>query len=594
VPRLIVIKGADAGRQFVLDADLLPAGRDSSSRVRLTDTEASRKHAEFVKTSDGYRVRDLGSANGTFVNNQGVQDCLLVSGDHIQIGQTVLVYTLERGEGPPTGDLANRISLITKQDLELSSAIVKTVSDTEGSRVLAHPEQLEGPWQKNAQLLGVLYEAIQTTSHTLDIDTLLDKILALLFKPIQADRGCVLLRSTSPLQEGYGTGPDPGPASVGEFQPRALRWRDGVRRPKMSVSRTIVDYVLQQKQGILVSDATRDERFQSVQSIVRESIREVICVPMKGRHQTLGVLYLDTTTAASRLVAGGQTGKFSGDHLTLAIAMAHQAALAVEETRYYQAMVNAERLAAIGQTVAALSHDLKNILTGLQLGGQILEEGLRDKDETMLQKGWRLVSKNQGRIHNLVLNMLSYSKEREPNIEQIDLNALVRDVAELMGPRAAEKGAKLELRLTENLPQVPADSEAIHRALLNIVTNAIDAVEECEAGKVLVGTDKEPMLDASRGEFVRIRVRDNGTGIPPEKLGEIFSPFVSTKGAKGTGLGLAVSRKILREHGGDISAESQVGLGSLFTLRLPLRSPLGADASSTATDMPVTKPPTEN
>src|SRR5262249_17300235 len=148
-----------------------------------------------------------------------------------------------------------------------------------------HPEQLEGPWQKNALLLGVLYEAIQTTSHTLDIDALLDKILALLFKPIQADRGCVLLRSSSPLQEGYGTGPDPGPASAGEFAPRALRWRDGVRRPKMSVSRTIVDYVLQQKQGILVSDATRDERFQAVQSIVRESIREVICVPMKGRHQ---------------------------------------------------------------------------------------------------------------------------------------------------------------------------------------------------------------------------------------------------------------------------------------------------------------------
>src|SRR5262249_21341619 len=149
-----------------------------------------------------------------------------------------------------------------------------------------------------------------------------------------------------------------------EFEPKALRWRDGGDgQQKMVISRTIMDHVLRQKEGILVSDATRDERFSSGQSIVRFGIREVICVPMKGRHETLGVLYLDTRTTAQDVIARqNPTGRFTEDHLKLASAIGHQAALAVEETRYHHAMVQAERLAAIGQTIAALSHHIKNIL----------------------------------------------------------------------------------------------------------------------------------------------------------------------------------------------------------------------------------------
>jgi signal transduction histidine kinase len=86
---------------------------------------------------------------------------------------------------------------------------------------------------------------------------------------------------------------------------------------------------------------------------------------------------------------------------------------------------------------------------------------------------------------------------------------------------------------------------------------------------------------------VRVQVRDNGPGIPAEKLSDIFRPFVSTKGSRGTGLGLAVSRKVLREHGGDILVQSQPGKGSLFTLRLPLRSPLAPEGTGTQVEMPI-------
>ncbi|HZT80755.1 MAG TPA: FHA domain-containing protein, partial [Gemmataceae bacterium] len=402
MPRLIVIKGTDEGKQFELTEPVLTVGRDSANRVRLVDTEVSRRHAEFRRTPDGYRLLDVGSANGTFVNNQSIKDVLLQPGDHIQVGQTLLVYSAGRGENRDptvTTDLAQRISLIAKGDVELSSAIVKRVGEAEGSRLLARPDQAKGAWLQSALAnLGVMYEAIQAVSHILDVDQLLERILELIFRSIEADRGCFMLL---------------GPENR-QLEPRAVRCRDEAQpEEKIVVSRTITDHVLREKQGVLVSDALSDDRFAAGQSIVRFGIREVICVPMKGRHETMGVLYLDTRCAPRDLVArGGATGKFTEDHLKLAIAIAHQAALAVEETRYHHAMVQAERLAAIGQTIAALSHHIKNILQGLRSGSDILKMGLADRNDTLLQQGWRIVEKNQAKIYDLVMDMLSYSKER--------------------------------------------------------------------------------------------------------------------------------------------------------------------------------------
>ncbi|HLN26155.1 MAG TPA: ATP-binding protein [Gemmataceae bacterium] len=575
MPRLIVIKGADEGKQFDLTGSVLGVGRDATNQIRLHDTEVSRRHAEFREVEGGYSLVDVGSANGTFVNEQPVKDVPLQAGDRVQIGQTILVYSAGRSNGQGASDLADRISMIARQDVELSSAIIKTIGETEGSRILSKPEQAGTPWLQTALAnLGIMYEAIHTVSHILDLDQLLEKIMDLIFRSIEADRGCIMLRD-----------PD-----TGQFEPKAVRWREGINaEEKMALSRTIMDYVLRDKQGVLVSDAATDERFNTGQSIVRFGIREAICVPMKGRHETLGVLYLDTHTSPRELVMhNNPTGKFTEDHLKLAIAIAHQAALAVEDTRYHQAMLHAERLAAIGQAIAALSHHIKNILQGLRSGSEILKMGLTDKNDTLLQQGWKIVEKNQGKIYDLVMDMLSYSKEREPAIEDTNVNRVVDDVLELLSGRIKEMGAKLETRLNEDLPLVPADPEGLHRALLNIVSNALDAVEERKSPYIAVGTALE-----DDGEWVRIVVLDNGVGIPPNKQPDIFKPFVSSKGSKGTGLGLAVSRKILREHGGDILLQSQLGKGSKFILRLPLKSPLSPEAGGTGNELPTLRPPDE-
>jgi signal transduction histidine kinase len=286
---------------------------------------------------------------------------------------------------------------------------------------------------------------------------------------------------------------------------------------------------------------------------------------MQGRYGIVGVIYIDTYTLPGNLLAERAANKFSEEHLKLMVAIGHQAALAVEDTSYYSAMVQAERLAAMGQTIATLSHHIKNILQGIRGGSYLIEEGLKAEDNDVVRRGWRIVDRNQERISNLVMDMLTFSKEREPELAEGDLNALLTEVVELMQTRAAEAQVQLAFQRGDDLPPFQFDADLLHRAVLNVVTNAIDACEKRDGARVEVFVEFTP-----DERFVHIVVADNGEGIAAEDLHKIFSVFESRKGSRGTGLGLPVSQKIMREHGGEIRVESTPGSGSRFYLELPV------------------------
>jgi len=141
-------------------------------------------------------------------------------------------------------------------------------------------------------------------------------------------------------------------------------------------------------------------------------------------------------------------------------------------------------------------------------------------------------------------------------------------VLELMQARAKELNVGLSCSLAESMPALTFDPDGMHRAVLNIVTNALDACEKVEGGNVSVSTFHDP-----QAAIVRVTVEDNGPGIPAEDQEKIFSLFVSGKGAHGTGLGLPVSNKIIKEHGGRILVESRPGEGSRFTIEIPAIAP---------------------
>ena len=572
MPRLIVIRGVDEGKQFELNAPVVTIGRHSANAVPLHDTQVSRRHLELRGNATGYELVDLGSGNGTLLNGQPVRLAPLRSGDTISIGQTVLMFTAGRNEAGDAGnELTERVRLQARPEQDLAQAIVRTVAADAGSQILARPAAATDWLRIRLASLAALYETAEAVSHILDVDQLLVTVMDLVFKSVAADHGCFMVRDAD-----------------GRLIPKAVRYREGVnRQEELAVSRTVVDYVLREKQGVLVSDVHTDDRFRGVESLHRHNIREAICVPMKGRREVVGVLFLDTQSTLKQVVSRGlDSSKFTDDHLHLASAIAHQAAIAVEESRYHEALVNAERLAAVGQTIAALSHHIKNIMQGVRFGADMVRSAFKTDDKELLGKGWKLVERNQARIDDLILDMLSYSKEREPAVEPTDLNKLCEDVLDVVRGRATERNIALEWRPGTGVSAVPCDPDGIHRALLNLVSNAIDALEDRPHAKLAVQAILEP-----DGNWVKVIVLDNGPGIPPDKLEDIFKPFVSTKGSRGTGLGLPVSRKIVREHGGDILVQSVMEKGSKFTIRLPMKSAFTGDIG--ATGMHSILPPVE-
>ena len=303
------------------------------------------------------------------------------------------------------------------------------------------------------------------------------------------------------------------------------------------------------------ADATADDRFADGESVVQHALRQVICVPLAGRHGVVGVLFL----------GGRRAGGFTDDHLELAAAVGHLAAVAVEEARAVRGKLQAERLAAVGQTMAATSHHIKNVMQGVRTGGDVVRLGLADADLTAVAKGWKLVERNQARIDALMLDLLGYAKEREPGHEPTDLRALAADVLDTVRGRATDMGVSLTLE-PGGAVVVPCDPDGVHRALLNVVSNAVDAAEGSDNAAVTVSLE-------IRAGFADIVVTDTGGGVPADQAEAIFEPFVSGKGARGTGLGLPVSRKTLREHGGDVAAVP--GVGGRFVLTLPVVATAG-------------------
>ena len=241
-----------------------------------------------------------------------------------------------------------------------------------------------------------------------------------------------------------------------------------------------------------------------------------------------------------------------------------------EKTRQ---LLEAERLAAIGQTVATLAHAIKNIIGGLKGGMYVLEKGMELDNKQYLGQGWGMLKGNVDKIKNLALDLLNYAKEREPDLELCDPNQPAREVYQLMLSRANECGVELRMELEPNLPETWLDTEGIHCCLLNLVTNAVDAC----TGMECIDKPKVVVLRSSKanGWAVEYRVTDTGCGMDEETREKIFRTFFSTKGTKGTGLGLMITRKIIREHGGEIDLDSEKGKGTGFTLRLPERSAHG-------------------
>ena len=575
---LFVIRGRDQGKHFPLAAPVQRLGRDSTNDIQLLDNEASRGHAEVRCdfATGRYELIDLGSSNGTHVNGDRISRQDLVSGDRIEIGGTLLIFT-GTGNAAAMG-AAHGVDIVRQVQGGDASRIVSSFSRDRFSRTpgasgstsseLAerHPSRPESPQQEPVatapghfldtdQSLEVMYLTALAVGRTDDLNEVLDRVLKLIFDWVEADRGCVMLRDpeTKRMTPAARCDRDHSGSAPTNLQTRS-------KPPgRITISHTILDYVMQHKEGVRTSDAVDDERFESAASIVQGGVREALCVPLQGRYDVVGALYVDTYTPPGEWIKKKGATRFHDEHLKLITAIGHQAALAIEDTFYYSALLQGERLAAMGQTIATLSHHIKNILQGVRGGSYLIESGLAKNETETIRRGWAIVDRNQERISNLVLDMLTFSKEREPQRVEADLNATIRDVLDLMQGRASDAATELRFQLDEHLPMASFDPDAIHRALLNLITNAIDAA----ASIVRVSSRFDPAIGWI------IDVEDDGDGVPEDEREQIFSLFESKKGARGTGLGLPVTAKIMQEHGGSVEVSNTPQGGACFRMVLP-------------------------
>jgi PAS domain S-box-containing protein len=226
--------------------------------------------------------------------------------------------------------------------------------------------------------------------------------------------------------------------------------------------------------------------------------------------------------------------------------------------------LEAERLAAVGQTVAGLAHGIKNLIMGLEGGMYVVNSGLRGSNEQRVLQGWKMLEEDIGRISSFVKEFLEFAKGRQPRVQMIQPNDVARVVVERYRERAARSGVDLGLEPGE-LGEAPFDEDGLHTCLTNLVLNAIDAcVMSTQEGCQVTVSSRE------KDGVLTFEVSDDGCGMDYDIKQKVFTNFFSTKASgKGTGLGLLTTRKIVQEHGGQVSFDSTEGEGSVFRLRFP-------------------------
>lgn len=281
-----------------------------------------------------------------------------------------------------------------------------------------------------------------------------------------------------------------------------------------------------------------------------------LCTPLRIQDEVVGVMSMRRAAPTD----------WTDEEAVFAEIIAKQIAIVLEKARLYREKVEAERLAAIAISLSEVAHYIKNVLQSMIGGAYFIDVGIKRADVDKVAHGWDMLKRSVEKIRALVENMLRFSKERQCELEPGDLNALVNELAIEVAETARLRGARLAVDLDQTVPELQLDREALHDAVLNLVTNALDALPGDRDGRVEVRT-----RHLAERHLVRIEVADNGSGIPPEAQPKMFKLFFTTKGRGGTGIGLAVTRKIVLEHGGQIGFDTEQGRGTTFWIELPTR-----------------------
>ena len=325
----------------------------------------------------------------------------------------------------------------------------------------------------------------------------------------------------------------------------------------VSTHRVITELCMQNK-VIIIEDVQADPRVQYPREAREEGIRMMLDVPLFLGDNVVGIV---------RIFFAVQR-KFSDEELNFLVSIAEQCACAIDKARliekhksmYDNLALQTEKLSALGRMAAGIAHEINNPLGGILLYSTNLLKKV--PKEGPFREGLEIIIQETMRCKIIIQDLLEFSREKEPEKTFANINNIIEKTLSMLENEFRLHHIRVEKLLSSGMPDIFVDVNQMHQVFVNLLLNAVEAIQE--QGVITVRSQRDPAK-----KCVRVDATDTGCGIPEENMPKIFEPFFSTK-AKGTGLGLAVSYRIIRNHQGDIQVSSQPGQGTRFTIEIPL------------------------
>jgi signal transduction histidine kinase len=333
-------------------------------------------------------------------------------------------------------------------------------------------------------------------------------------------------------------------------------------KPNLRLEDSLIGSVVTRHKPVAVVDVGREKGYIQTDIARKERLVSMLAVPLIFAEKAVGVLAVYTQ----------QRHRFSNDEIKLLTAVADLSAVAIEKGRLLARVVDmeeklraSERLSALGLLAAEIAHEIRNPLTVMQMLFHSLVESLQ-LDATS-QRDAALIGEKMRQMNRILDQVLSFARSSEPIKESIHAQQLFDDVFLLTRHKLQQQGIDVRSTVPEDLPLFRADREQLEQVLLNLILNATDAMPEGGLLRLSAGVE---VIDGEN--YLVLAVRDNGQGMTPEQVANLFAPFLTYK-ESGTGIGLAIVKKIMENHQGKVEVESRIGQGTKFTLLFPIADP---------------------
>lgn len=326
-------------------------------------------------------------------------------------------------------------------------------------------------------------------------------------------------------------------------------------------SEKILSDEIRQNRVLIIEDIWKAPRVEYPQEAWDEGIRMMLDIPLTVVEETIGLLRIYLT----------EKREFTEDELSFMVSIGEQCACAInkarlienQKARYDQLAIHTEKMSALGRMAAGIAHEINNPLAGILLFSSNLSKKVSEKGP--MKEGLDIIIRETVRCKTIIQELLEFSRDREPQKEMVNPNTILEKALKMLENEFRLHHIQIKKQLSDDLQETMLDENQIEQIFVNLLLNAVQAI--IEKGVITVTS----RMDENR-EKALIEIADTGSGIASENIKKIFEPFFSTK-PKGTGLGLAVSYAIVKNHQGDINAFSKPGEGTRFVLEFPIIEP---------------------